>query len=200
MTVSIERSIFKQDGFPKGKIFQSAKAAVPRKGNPEQVSADLQVFIRAELTRLEAQENGNGKAKAPVEEMGGMAILGAGKGAPQGEAPKEGGQAEPAGAPAPGPGIGPKAEEKNPTQAPPQSPPPAKASPAPGNGDEPCTMTDPQKKKIYAMENHKRAAKEVITGYLHTHNHHRLGELSRKEASQLIDILGALQDEQRSVA
>lgn len=65
MTVSIERTVFKPDGFPKTKLFQSAKAAVPRRGTPEQTSQDLQAFIRAQLTKLEAQElNGKPAEKA----------------------------------------------------------------------------------------------------------------------------------------
>lgn len=53
MTVSIERVVFKTDGFPKAKLFQSAKAAVPRGVTPEAISAVLQQFVRVEMDKFE---------------------------------------------------------------------------------------------------------------------------------------------------
>lgn len=210
MTVSIERSIFKADGFPKGKLFLSAKAAVARKGTPDQVSADLQKFVRAELDKLQVQETGNGKAKAPEpaqdQGTGGMALLGAGKGAPPGEAPKGGGQPPISEAEAqkgfdalPGGKTEPKAP---PAQAPPQSPPPAGAgSPAPKEPPAPlkdrdaaCSMTEPQRKKIYALENRKKNGKTVTTQYMNGHNVIRFSNLSQNQASAIIDILNACPD------
>ncbi len=69
MTVSIERVVFKADGFPKAKLFQSAKAAVPRGVAPEAISATLQAFILTEMDKLEAgpraPPQGQGKAQDP---------------------------------------------------------------------------------------------------------------------------------------
>lgn len=58
MTVSIERTIFKDDGYPKKRIFQSAKAAVPRDAAPKIISEGLRDWLRGEMDKFEAAENG----------------------------------------------------------------------------------------------------------------------------------------------
>ncbi len=64
LTVSIERTVFKVDGYPKEKLFQSAKAGVPRGLDPAEVSKRLQGWLKVQLDIF---EHGSPPAKTPTQ-------------------------------------------------------------------------------------------------------------------------------------
>ena len=169
MTVSIERVVFKADGFPKAKLFQSAKAAVPRGVAPEAISATLQAFVRVELDKFEAEP------KAP----------------PQGQAkPQDPQPSSPPSSSPPSPTeTKPAPPDNSSTSAKPKGP----ATPA-SNPPDPRAQEihDKRVRGAYARRKHKEGGERCVREYLKEKGKGAIEDLNDADLKVLLDALDKL--------
>jgi len=193
MTVSIERTVFKTDGFPKAKLFQSAKAAVPRGVAPEAISATLQAFVLQEMDKFETGPQAPPPAQGAPAGSRQPAPAPAAQGQPQGQGKaQEPKQASPPSSSPPSPTeTKPPASEAKKTSAK-----DSEAEPAPAASNPPDLHAKEVREKrvrgAYARRKHKEGGERCVQEILRQKGKEQIEDLDDKDLKVLLDALDKL--------